>query len=303
MLQARETSWRKDISSINYLETSTWTRQEHNGFSHQNPSFIGAVLNLKPYAARVYFPPDANTFLSTIAHCLKSTNYVNLMVGSKQPQPVFLSADEAESHCRAGASVWKFASTDDGLNPDVVLVGIGAELMFEVIEAAAMLRRLTPHLRVRVINVTDLLILEREGGHPHALTHNGFNGLFTADRPIHFNYHGYANEIKGLLFGRPNLDRVSIESYCEEGSTTTPLDMMIRNRVSRYHVAEAAIRGGSVNNDRIRLEMHKTISGIRHDLTKLQEGIMKTGKDPADTYDTPSFDGTGPKYRDIGYAD
>jgi xylulose-5-phosphate/fructose-6-phosphate phosphoketolase len=141
---ARESSWRKDLSSLNYIETSTWTRQEHNGFSHQNPSFIGSVLNLKAHSARVYLPPDANTFLSTLAHCLRSRNYVNLMVGSKQPQPVFLSADEAESHCRAGASIWKFASTDEGLDPDVVLVGIGAEITFEVIEAAAMLRNLLP---------------------------------------------------------------------------------------------------------------------------------------------------------------
>jgi len=220
---ARETTWRKDISSINYIETSTWTRQEHNGFSHQNPSFIGAVLNLKPGAARVYLPPDANTWLSTLAHCLRSTNYVNLMVGSKQPQPVFLSADEADSHCRAGASVWKFASTDEGLDPDVVIVGIGAELMFEVVEAAAMLRRNFPYLRVRVINVTDLMILENEGSHPHALSHELFDSLFTHDRPIHFNYHGYANELKGLLFGRPRLDRVSIESYSEEGSTTVSI--------------------------------------------------------------------------------
>ena len=153
---ARESSWRHDIASINYVETSTWTRQEHNGFSHQNPSFIGAVLNLKPDAARVYFPPDANTFLSTMTHCLQSKNYVNLMVGSKQPSAVYLSAEEAENHCRAGGSIWKFASTEGGLNPDVVLVGIGPELTFEVIAAADLLKSKCPELRVRVINVTDL---------------------------------------------------------------------------------------------------------------------------------------------------
>ncbi|KAF6225192.1 hypothetical protein HO133_010389 [Letharia lupina] len=300
---ARETTWRKDISSLNYLETSTWTRQEHNGFSHQNPSFIGAVLNLKPSAARVYLPPDANTFLSTLAHCLRSTNYVNLMVGSKQPQPVFLSPEEADNHCRAGASVWKFASTDDGLNPDVVIVGIGAELTFEVVEAAAMLRKLSPDLRVRVVNVTDLLILKHEGGHPHALSHEDFDALFTADCPIHFNYHGYGDEIKGLLFGRPSLSRVSVAAYSEEGSTTTPLDMMLRNGVSRYHVVEAAIRGAAKRNEKVRLDMHETLGGIRHDLAKVQEYIMKNGEDPSGTYDTPSFDGTGSKHRDVGYAD
>lgn len=244
------------------------------------------------------------------------------MVGSKQPQPVFLTADEADSHCRAGASVWKFASTDDGLDPDVVIVGIGAEITFEVIEAAAMLQKRTPNLRLRVVNVTDLMILENEGSHPHSLSHADFNALFTEDRPIHFNYHGYANELKGLLFGRPNLQRVSIESYSEEGSTTTPLDMMLRNRVSRYHVAEAAIRGASVCNERVRLDMHETLATLSHDLVKTQQFIMKTGRgesyssiffvttadgtmfsDPEGSYDTPAFDGAGPKHRDVGYAD
>ncbi len=251
----------------------------------------------------MYLPPDANSFLSTISHCLRSVNYVNLMVGSKQPQPVFLSAEEADSQCRAGASVWKFASIDDGLNPDVVIVGIGAELTFEVIEAAAMLRRISPDLRVRVVNVTDLLILKHEGGHPHALTHQDFDALFTADRPIHFNYHGYGDEIKGLLFGRPRLSRVSVAAYNEEGSTTTPLDMMLRNGVSRYHVAEAAVKGAAITNERIRLDMHETLSGIRHDLAKVRQYIMKNGKDPDGTYDTPSFDGKGPVHRDVGYAD
>lgn len=146
------------------------------------------------------------------------------MVGSKQPQPVFLSIEEADEHCQAGASIWKFASTDDGLDPDVVLVGIGSELTFEVVAAAAILRRMCPALRVRVVNVTDLIILESETLHPHSLTNDEFSALFTADRPIHFNYHGYSNEIKGLLFGRDNLERVGIECCEEEGSTTTPFD-------------------------------------------------------------------------------
>ncbi|KAL3428005.1 xylulose-5-phosphate phosphoketolase (XFP domain-containing protein) [Phlyctema vagabunda] len=289
---ARETSWRGDISSLNYIETSTWTRQEHNGFSHQNPSFIGAVLNLKPSAARVYLPPDANTFLSTTAHCLRSKNYINLMVGSKQPQPVFLSVEEAEKHCQAGASIWKFASTDDGLNPDVVLVGIGSELMFEVVVAAAILRRKCPALRVRVVNVTDLMILEAETLHPHSLTNQEFDALFAADRPIHFNYHGYSGEIKGLLFGRQNLDRVSIECYKEEGSTTTPFDMMLRNNVSRYHIMEAAIKGGAKHNPQVALDMTTLLADVKHQITKVHDYIMSTGKDPDGTFDVPRFEGT-----------
>jgi xylulose-5-phosphate/fructose-6-phosphate phosphoketolase len=219
-----------------------------------------------------------NTWLSTVAHCLRSKNYVNLMVGSKQPTPVYLSVDEAEKHCQAGASVWKFASIDDGLEPDVVLVGIGCELTFEVVCAAAMLRRICPALRVRVVNVTDLMILEAETLHPHSLTHQEFDSLFTPDKPVHINYHGYSNEIKGLLFGRPKLDRVTIECYKEEGSTTTPFDMMLRNCVSRYHVMEAAIRGGARHNSKVALDMSMLLAETRHQITKVQQYIMATGK-------------------------
>ena len=276
---ARECTWRGDLSSINYLETSTWARQEHNGFSHQNPSFIGAVLNLKPAAARVYLPPDANTFLSTVAHCFKSKNYVNLMVGSKQPSAVFLSADEAENHCRAGGSIWKFASTDDGLNPDVVLVGIGSEITFEVIAAAYLLKKRVPELRVRVVNVTDLMILGAESTHPHALTDTDFDALFTEDAAVHFNYHGYANELKGMLFGRPNMQRVSIASYMEEGSTTTPFNMMLLNQTSRFHVAIKAVQGGAKRNEKVKLRMHELVSELNHEILETQKYIVeaKTG--------------------------
>jgi xylulose-5-phosphate/fructose-6-phosphate phosphoketolase len=214
------------------------------------------------------------------------------MVGSKQPQPVFLSVEEADKHCQAGASVWKFASTDDGLNPDVVLVGIGSELTFEVVVAASILRRICPALRVRVVNVTDLMILEAETMHPHSLSNEEFSSLFTADRPIHFNYHGYSNEIRGLLFGRSNLDRVTIECYKEEGSTTTPFDMMLRNNVSRYHVIEAAIKGAAKHNLQVALDMTTLLGHVRHQVSKVQEYIMASGRDPEGTFDIPKFEGT-----------
>ncbi|KAF2836866.1 putative phosphoketolase [Patellaria atrata CBS 101060] len=290
---AAEVPWRKPISSINYIETSTWTRQEHNGFSHQNPSFIGAVLNLKPSFARVYLPPDANCFLSTLAHCLRSRSYVNLMVGSKQPSPVFLSVDEAERHCRAGASAWQFCSADRGRNPDVVLVGVGAELTFEVVKAAELLRDLAPSLRVRVVNVTDLMVLGTEGLHPHALTDDAFDALFTKDRHIHFNYHGYETELGGLLFGRPNTRRVSIASYAEEGTTTTPFDMMLLNGVSRYHVAEMAVSAAAKVNDEVGLRLVETVAEIKHKVRKVREFIEQHGKDPGNTYDMPKFEGLG----------
>ncbi|OAT06743.1 phosphoketolase [Blastomyces gilchristii SLH14081] len=284
-----ETSWRRDIASNNYIETSTWTRQEHNGFSHQNPSFISAVLNLKPNAARVYLPPDANTFLSTLNHRLKSKNYINLMVGSKQPTPVFLSPDEAERHCRGGGSVWKFASTDEGRDPDVVLVGIGTELTFEVIRVAALLRERVPELRVRVVNVMDLMILSRETSHPHALSDEAFSALFTRERPIHFNYHGYETEMKGLLFGRPNMERVTIASYMEEGSTTTPFDMMLANRVSRFHVAQAVVRGGAIRVEDVMIRRQELLSEFDHDVNEAREYILQHHKDPDDMYDMPKI--------------
>ncbi|KAF5359300.1 hypothetical protein D9756_003216 [Leucocoprinus leucothites] len=291
MKMAQETIWRQPCGSLNYIETSTWTRQEHNGFSHQNPSFIGAVLNLKPNAARVYLPPDANCMLSTVKHCLRAKNYVNLIVGSKQPTAVWLSAEEADKHCIAGASVWKFASVDEGINPDVILVGIGTEMTFEVITAASLLRKCCPDLRVRVVNVTDLMILSHSGTHPHALDEEQFNMLFTKDRPVHFNYHGYSIELQGLLFGRPGLmERCTIEGYKEEGTTTSPLDMMLCNNTSRYHVAVAAIRGGAQVNPRVAVDAHLKISALRHEARKVQSYIYEHGTDPEDTFATPTFE-------------
>ncbi|KAJ7510452.1 phosphoketolase [Mycena galericulata] len=257
-----EIPWRQPNGSLNYLETSTWARQEHNGFSHQNPAFIGAVLNLKATLARVYLPPDANCFLSTMSHCLRAKNYVNLMVGSKQPTP----------HCIAGASVWEFASVENGVNPDVVLVGIGVEVTFEVIAAAALLRKHVPELRVRVVNVTDLMILSATGSHPHSLDDEAFDTLFTADKPIHFNYHG-----------------VSIEGYREEGTTTSPFDMMLCNHTSRYDVAAAAIRGGALSNAKVAVSAHQLESYMKHLAAKERDYIYANGKDHDDTFDTPTF--------------
>ncbi|KAG5647371.1 hypothetical protein DXG03_000439 [Asterophora parasitica] len=308
---AGETSWRQPCGSLNYLETSTWTRQEHNGFSHQNPSFIGAVLNLKAKFARVYLPPDANCFLSTISHCLRAKNYINLMVGSKQPSPVWLTMEEADKvrpipigfqrnsnafvvsspqHCIAGASVWKFASTDDGVNPDVVLVGIGVEMTFEVIAAAALLRKHVPALRVRVVNVTDLMILSPLGTHPHSLSREAFETLFTSDRHVHFNYHGYPIELRGLLGGRPGCERISIEGYAEEGTTTSPFDMMLCNHTSRFDVCIAAISEGARFNPRVAVDAHQLVSFIKHYAQKERDYIFAHGKDHDKIFDTPKFD-------------
>ncbi|KIX06181.1 uncharacterized protein Z518_04155 [Rhinocladiella mackenziei CBS 650.93] len=286
---ALETPWRNDVNSLNYISTSTWTRPEPNGLSHQNPSFIGSVLNLKPTVGRVYLPPDANTFLSTLAHCLRSKNYINLIVSSSHPGPVWLSPEEAEIHSRAGGGVWKFASTDDGIDPDVVLVGIGADAMFEVIAASAYLRKLAPSLSVRVINVTDLMILGREGSHPHALSLRDFDTLFTPHRDIHFNYHGYANELQGLLFGRPKLERISISSFQNEFVATTPFETVLKNKCSRYHVAEVAIHGAAKCNPHIAVDLQKLVAHVQHERAKIEQFIQKHGVDPAGMYDVPKF--------------
>ena len=211
------------------------------------------------------------------------------MVGSKQPTAVWLSAEEADKHCIAGASVWAFASTDDGIDPDVVLVGVGVELTFEVIAAAALLRQHAPDLRVRVVNVTDLMILGQTGSHPHALDREAYETLFTADKPIHFNYHVYSIELKGLLWGRPNLEQVTIEGYREEGTTTSPFDMMLANHTSRYDVAVAAVRGGARTNPRVAVHAHQLCSHFEHMARKDREYIYQNGKDRDDTFDPPKL--------------
>ncbi|KAK5987197.1 putative phosphoketolase [Cladobotryum mycophilum] len=284
---AREVKWRGDVWSINYIETSTWTRQEHNGFSHQNPSFIGAVLNLKAEAARVYLPPDANCFLSTLHHCLRSRGYVNLIIGSKNPTPVYLSPSEAAEHCKQGASFWDFASTYKGDDPDVVLVGIGAELTFEVVKAVELLHSLEPSLRVRMVNVTDLMVLSAESTHPHALTRDDFDKLFTQDKDIFFNYHGYAAELQGLLFGRYGVDRMKVNGYREEGTTTTPFDMLLRNKVSRYDVAARALRSASARNPTVKERLDEHLSEIDTMAENIVKYINEHGEDPEDTYKVP----------------
>ncbi|KAK6529966.1 hypothetical protein TWF281_009116 [Arthrobotrys megalospora] len=284
----QETNWRGPLSSINYIETSTWTRQEHNGFSHQNPSFISAFLHLKAAYSRVYFPPDANCLLSTMHHCLGSKNYANLVVASKHPTPIYLSPEEAQNHCKAGATIWKFASTEDGIDPDVVLCGIGTETTFEVVSAASILKRIVPELRVRVVNVTDLMVLGRD--HSHSLDDAGFEGLFTENNVVVVNYHGYAGDVKSLLFGRKNMDRIVVEGYCEEGTTTSPFDMMLRNNVSRYHVAAHAVRGASSRKPELQARCHELVSSLMDQAKSAKEYIFEHGEDPEGCYDMPSTD-------------
>jgi xylulose-5-phosphate/fructose-6-phosphate phosphoketolase len=277
---SKDFPWRLPIPSLNYLESSTLWRQEHNGFSHQNPGFINSVLDEQAESARVYLPPDANCAISTLDHCLQSTGYINLVIVNKNPMPQWLSMSEAVAHCRAGASVWRWASIDDGVNPDIVLVGIGDVMMVEVLAAAHILRSQLPELRVRVVNVTDLLILEEKSTHPHGLDADMFDALFTSDRPVIVNFHGYPSVVKQLIFGRPNVRRFHINGYREEGTTTTPFDMLVRNHASRYHLIMQAIRLAAAYNPRVAAQANERVSQYEYVLAAHRDYIQEKGTDP-----------------------
>ncbi|GAB3750638.1 phosphoketolase family protein [Yimella radicis] len=232
-----EIPWRSPISSLNYLLSSHVWRQDHNGFSHQDPGFIDHVVNKKAEIVRVYLPPDANTLLSTFDHVLRTTQYVNVVVAGKQPGPVWLSMDEAIKHCTRGLGIWEWAGTEQpGENPDVVLGCAGDIPTIEVLAAAKILRERTPDLRVRVVNVVDLMRLQDAREHPHGLSDREFDTIFTADTPIVFAYHGYPWLIHRLTYRRNGHDNLHVRGFKEEGTTTTPFDMVMRNDLDRYHL-------------------------------------------------------------------
>ncbi|MFJ7947982.1 phosphoketolase [Streptomyces sp. NPDC096354] len=229
--------WRRPIASLNYLLSSHVWRQDHNGFSHQDPGFIDHVVNKKADVIRVYLPPDANTLLSTVDHCLRSKQYVNVIVAGKQPQLQYLDMDDAIVHCTKGIGIWDWASTDAGVEPDVVLGCAGDIPTMETLAAAEILRGWFPDLRVRVVNVVDLMRLQSEREHPHGLSDPEFDALFTTDRPVIFAYHGYPWLIHRLTYRRTNHDQMHVRGYLEEGTTTTPFDMCVLNRIDRFDLA------------------------------------------------------------------
>ncbi len=233
----REIPWRRPIASLNYLLTSHVWRQDHNGFSHQDPGFIDHVVNKKAEIVRVYLPPDANTLLSTYDHCLRSRDYVNVVVAGKQPAPNFLTMDEAIAHCARGLGIWEWAGTEArDEDPDVVLACAGDVPTLEVLAAADLLRRHLPDLKVRVVNVVDLMRLQDEREHPHGLSDRDFDTYFTADKPIIFAYHGYPWLIHRLTYRRNGHDNIHVRGYKEEGTTTTPFDMVMLNDLDRFHL-------------------------------------------------------------------
>ena len=233
--------WRRPIASLNYLLTSHVWRQDHNGFSHQDPGFIDHVVNKKAEVIRVYLPPDANTLLSVTDHVLRSRNHVNVIVAGKQPAPQWLTMDQANKHCEAGVSAWEWASNDYGSSPDVVMACAGDVPTLECLAAVDILRRAVPDLKIRVINVVNLMKLQPETEHPNGLSDADFNELFTNDKPIVFAYHGYPWLIHRLTYRRSNHANLHVRGYKEEGTTSTPFDMVVMNEVDRFHLAMDAI--------------------------------------------------------------
>src|SRR5689334_1787223 len=235
---ARTLPWRRPISSLNYLVTSHVWRQDHNGFSHQDPGFIDVVTNKKADIVRVYLAPDANCLLWVMDHCLRTYDRINVIVAGKQPAPQWLSIDEAVRHCHAGIGIWNWASNDeDGREPDVVMACAGDVPTLETIAAVGLLRQHLPDLRIRVVNVVDLMTLQSKTAHPHGLSDAEFDGLFTETRPVIFAYHGYPHLIHRLTYNRKNNNNIHVRGYIEEGTTTTPFDMVVLNQLDRFHLA------------------------------------------------------------------
>jgi xylulose-5-phosphate/fructose-6-phosphate phosphoketolase len=238
---ATKIPWRKPIASLNYLLTSHVWRQDHNGFSHQDPGFIDHVANKKSDIVRIYLPPDANCLLSVADHCLRSRNYINLIIAGKQPELQWLDIESAVRHCTVGASIWHWASNDAG-DPDVVMACCGDVPTLEALAAVTLLHAYVPGIRVRVVNVVDLMVLQPQSEHPHGLEDRDFDELFTTDKPVIFAFHGYPSMIHKLTYRRRNHDNIHVRGYREEGTTTTPFDMVVLNNLDRYQLALDAIR-------------------------------------------------------------
>ena len=243
---AQELPWRASVPSLNVLLTSTCWRNDHNGFSHQGPGFIDSMLPLSPGVVRVWLPPDANATLSIMDHCLRSSDHVNLIVVDKQPHLQYLTLDQAHRHCAAGAGIWEWASTcAEDERPDIVLACAGDVPTQEALAAAELLREHVPDLRVRFVNVVDLMALLPEDDHPHGYPDSQFDGLFTADRDVVFAFHGYPRAVHQLIHGRSDPGRFHVRGFSEQGTTTTPFDMVVLNRMSRFHLAQEVLRRAS----------------------------------------------------------
>jgi xylulose-5-phosphate/fructose-6-phosphate phosphoketolase len=277
----RDIPWRRPIPSLNYLLTSHVWRQDHNGFSHQDPGFIDHVVNKKAEIIRVYLPPDANCLLSVADHCLRSRHYVNVIVAGKQPALDYLPMDEAIAHCARGIGAWDWASSDDGAEPDVVLGCAGDVPTLETVAAAALLRQHVPDLKVRVVNVVDLMRLQPEHEHPHGLSNAEYDALFTTDRPVIFAYHGYPWLVHRLTYKRNGHDNLHVRGYKEEGTTTTPFDMVMLNDMDRFHLVTDVIdRVPGLGARAAELRQEMVDERLRH-----RRYTREVGTDPPDVND------------------
>jgi xylulose-5-phosphate/fructose-6-phosphate phosphoketolase len=232
----RRIPWRRPIASLNYLLSSHVWRQDHNGFTHQDPGFIDLVANKKADIIRIYLPPDANTLLAVTDHCLRSRHNINVIVAGKQPAPQWLDMESAVKHCAAGLGIWKWASNDEGSEPDVVMACAGDVPTLETLAAVQLLRQHLPQLKIRVINVVDLMTLQPRSEHPHGLGDKDFDVLFTENKPIVFAFHGYPSLIHRLTYRRTNHRNLHVRGYKEQGTTTTPFDMAVLNDIDRFHL-------------------------------------------------------------------
>jgi len=235
--ESKSVPWRRPIASLNYLLSSHVWRQDHNGFSHQDPGFLDIIVNKKADIVRVYLPPDANCLLSVADHCLRSRNYVNVIVAGKQPALQYLTMQQAIEHCTAGIGIWEWASNDAGGEPDVVMACCGDIPTLETLAAVDLLHRNIAGLKIRVVNVVDLMTLQPKTEHPHGLTDAEFDSLFTTNRPVIFAFHGYPWLIHRLTYRRRNHENIHVRGYKEEGTTTTPFDMVVMNDLDRLHLA------------------------------------------------------------------
>jgi xylulose-5-phosphate/fructose-6-phosphate phosphoketolase len=260
---------------LNYLLSSHVWRQDHNGFSHQDPGFIDHVANKKSDVVRIYLPPDANTLLSVADHCLRSRNYVNLIIAGKQPAPVWLSMEAAVAHCTKGLGIWKWASNEDDGELDVVMACAGDVPTLEILAAVSILRQDVPDIRIRVVNVVDLMTLQPSSEHPHGLSDEEFDEIFTRDRPVIFAYHGYPWLIHRLTYKRRNHDNIHVRGYKEEGTTTTPFDMTVLNNLDRYQLVFDAIQ----RTPRLHSLVGKALEQFEARIQKHKEYVMEHGED------------------------
>jgi xylulose-5-phosphate/fructose-6-phosphate phosphoketolase len=278
---SRMISWRRPIASLNYLLTSHVWRQDHNGFSHQDPGFIDHVVNKKADIVRVYLPPDANTLLWVTDHCLRSWNRINVIVAGKQPEPQWLDIEAAIKHCTQGIGIWPFASNDQDGETDVVMGCAGDVPTLEVMAAVDLLRQLLPDLRVRVVNVVDLMTLQPKSQHPHGLSEEDFDALFTTNKPVIFAYHGYPALIHRLVYKRTNHANFHVRGFMEEGTTTTPFDMVVRNRLDRFHlVADVIDRVPGLASRAVYVKQ-----AMRDKLVEHEQYIVAHGKDMKEVAD------------------